>query len=124
MTLQELDTQKYIALETYKKDGTGVVTPVWVAGENDKIYAWTDGNSWKVKRIRNNETVRVCASDSRGTPQSDWLEAKAHVVETPEAEAAMQKRLSKKYGFQFKLFYWMGRIRNRGGNHVVIEISE
>ncbi len=124
MTLQELGSTPYIALETYKKDGTGVVTPVWVAGENDKIYAWTEGNSWKVKRIRHNENVRVCASDSRGTPQSDWLEAKAHVVETPEADSAMQKRLSKKYGFQFKLFYLMGRIRNRGGNHVVIELSE
>jgi hypothetical protein len=123
MTLQELGTSTYIALETYKKDGTGVVTPVWVAGENDKIYAWTEGNSWKVKRIRNNETVRVCASDSRGKPQSDWLEAKAQVLESPEDEAVMQKCLSKKYGFQFKLFYMMGRIRNRGGKHVVIEIS-
>ena len=123
MTLQELGTAQYIALETYKKDGTGVVTPVWVAGENDKIYAWTEGNSWKVKRIGNNESVRVCASDSRGTPKSDWLEAKAHVLESPEDETVMQKRLSKKYGFQFKLFYLMGRIRNRGGNHVVIEIS-
>ena len=121
MTLQELGNTQYIALETFRKDGTGVTTPVWVAGENDKIYAWTEANSWKVKRIHNNKNVRVCASDSRGTPQSEWLEATAQILDTSEEEKAMRARLNKKYGFQFKMFYLMGRIRRN--SHVVIEIS-
>ena len=90
MTLQELGNTQYIALETFRKDGTGVTTPVWVAGENDKIYAWTEVNSWKVKRIRNNKNVRVCASDARGTPQSEWLEATAQILDAPEEEKAMR----------------------------------
>ena len=122
MTVKELGTTQYIALETFRKDGTGVITPVWVAGENDKIYAWTVANSWKVKRIRNNENVRVCASDSRGTPQSDWIEAKAHIIDSPADEKMMEDRLNKKYGFQFKMFRLMGRIRKH--SHVVIEIFD
>jgi len=122
MTVQELANTQYIALETFRKDGTGVITPVWVAGENDKIYAWTVANSWKVKRIRNNENVRVCASDSRGTPQSDWIEAQAHILDSPADEKMMADRLNKKYGFQFKMFRLMGRIRKH--SHVVIEIFE
>ena len=121
MTLQELGNTQFIGLETFRKDGAGVTTPVWVAGENNKIYAWTEANSWKIKRIRNNKNVRVCASDSRGPPQSEWLEVTAQILDTPEEEKAMQARLNKKYGFQFKMFHLMGRIRRN--SHVVIEIS-
>ena len=124
MTFQELGNATYIALETFRKSGEGVKTPVWVTAENNKLYVWTDANSWKVKRIHNNETVRLCASDSRGTPKSEWFEAKARVLVEPAAITAMQKRLAKKYGFQFKAFDLLGRLRQRNRVSAVIEISE
>lgn len=124
MTLQDLGKTTYIALESFRKNGTGVITPVWVAGENDKIYVWTEANSWKVKRIRNNERVRVCESDARGTPKSEWIEARARILDSPEDDAVMQKRLSKKYGLQFKFFKFMGQVRNRNSRRIAIEISE
>jgi PPOX class probable F420-dependent enzyme len=70
---------KYLNLETFKKDGTGVKTPVWFAADpslsldsNDaKLYAYTVGVSGKVKRIRNNLRVKIAPCDMRGKVLGD-----------------------------------------------------
>ncbi len=78
MEFAELGNAKYIALETFRKSGEGVITPVWVTPEDGKLYVWTVDGSWKVKRIRNNDRVRIAVSDARGNPQSDWVEVNGH----------------------------------------------
>ena len=57
--LAQFGAQKYISLETFKKNGQGVKTPVWFVLQNDAFYVYTEADSWKVKRIRNNPRVRV-----------------------------------------------------------------
>jgi PPOX class probable F420-dependent enzyme len=96
-----------------------VITPVWVAGDNGKLYVWTEANSWKVKRIRDNNRVRICQSDARGNPQSDWIDAQATVLDNPQDEAALHQLMQSKYGFQFR----MARSMRRGANRVYLEIS-
>ncbi len=66
MTLGDLNKHKYVALETYKKSGQGVSTAMWVTAKADALYMLTDANSWKAKRIRNNDRVRLAQSDSKG----------------------------------------------------------
>jgi PPOX class probable F420-dependent enzyme len=122
VTLLDLAREQYISLETFRKNGQGVKTPVWVTGEGDKLYVWTQGASWKVKRIRNNSQVRLAKSDQRGNTSGDWFLAQARVLDTPEEKKKMQQRLAKKYGLMFRLFQLMGRLR-RGGDQVVIEIE-
>jgi len=39
--LEQFFEQKYINLETYKKDGTSIRTPVWFVIDNDLIYIIT-----------------------------------------------------------------------------------
>lgn len=109
MKLNNLIKASYIALETFRKNGEGVITPVWVAGENKKLYVWTDLDSWKVKRIRNDNRVRLCESDSRGNPRSDWLEAHASILSSEEARKKAQSIFKSKYGIQFRIFEFMGR---------------
>jgi len=66
--------QKYLNLETFKKSGDGVKTPVWFAADaaNDlasdtaRLYAYSMGNSGKEKRIRNNAHVRIAPCDMSG----------------------------------------------------------
>ncbi|MCB9113344.1 MAG: PPOX class F420-dependent oxidoreductase [Caldilineaceae bacterium] len=82
MQFKEIGNPTYIALETFRKSGEGVVTPVWVVAEGGKLYVWTVGDSGKVKRIRNNGRVHIAVSDSRGTPKSEWVEATARVLDT------------------------------------------
>ncbi|GIV71153.1 PPOX class F420-dependent oxidoreductase [Caldilinea sp.] len=124
MTFREIGNPTYIALETFRKSGEGVVTPVWVAAENGKLYVWTLADSGKVKRIRNNGRVRIAVSDARGNPKSAWVEARARVLDDPAEDRKQRERLAKKYGWQFQLFNLMGRFSRNRANHVVLEITE
>jgi len=95
---------KYLNLETFKKDGTGVKTPVWFAADpsasldsNDaKLFVYTIGVSGKVKRIRNNPRVKVAPCDMRGKVLGEWVEARPEIV-TGQAAARGMQLLNKKY---------------------------
>ena len=95
---------KYLNLETFKKSGEGVKTPVWFAADpsarldssNAKLYAYTIGVSGKVKRIRNNLRVRIAPCTAGGKLLGEWVEARAEIVAGAEAEKGMQL-LNKKY---------------------------
>ena len=62
-----LDKQDYLSLETFRKNGAGVRTPVWFAADpatdirspGAKLYIYTIENTGKVKRARNNPRARV-----------------------------------------------------------------
>jgi PPOX class probable F420-dependent enzyme len=104
MGFAAFEGQKYLNLETFKKSGEGVKTPVWFAAELSanldssaaKLYVYTIGVSGKVKRIRNNPRVRIAPCDVKGNVQGDWVEARAEIVTGDEAEHGT-KLLNKKY---------------------------
>jgi PPOX class probable F420-dependent enzyme len=123
MEFKDIGNPTYIALETFRKSGEGVITPVWVVAEGGKLYVWTIGDSGKVKRIRNHSRVRIAVSDSRGTPKSDWVEAHARVLDAPADEEKQRQRLASKYGWQFHLFNLMGRFSRNKTPHVALEIG-
>ena len=50
--LEQFFKQKYINLETYKRDNTPIKTPVWFVIDNDLIYIITRENTGKVKRLK------------------------------------------------------------------------
>ena len=121
-TLSQLGAAQYIALETYKKNGEAVRTPVWVTQEAGKLYVITESHSWKVKRIRNNPRIRIAQSDARGKVQGDWVEATARVLEDTAAVNQQGKRLAAKYGLIYHLFTLFLRLTQRQRQSVVIEI--
>ena len=50
----QFKNKKYISVETYRKSGEGVRTPVWFIEINDEFLFNTEETSAKVKRIRRN----------------------------------------------------------------------
>ena len=52
--------QRYLNLESVKRDGTPVQTPVWFAEEQGVLYVYTLANAGKVKRIRRHPRIRHC----------------------------------------------------------------
>lgn len=122
-TLTQLGAAQYIALETYKKNGQAVATPVWVTQEASKLYVITEGDSGKVKRIRNNSQVRVAKSDMRGKVEGEWVSATAHVLTDAAAVTQQGKRLAAKYGLFYRLFNIYLTIMQRKRTSVVIEIA-
>ena len=95
---------KYLNLETFKKSGDGVKTPVWFAADpsasldaNDaKLYVYTIGVSGKVKRVRNNPHVKIAPCNMSGKVLGEWVEARAEIISGEEAVRGMQL-LNKKY---------------------------
>jgi uncharacterized protein len=87
-TLARFEGQNYISLETFKKNGQGVKTPVWFVLHHNAFYVYTEADSWKVKRIRNNPRVRVAVCSMRGAIKGPWLDATASLVEGDDRLAA------------------------------------
>jgi PPOX class probable F420-dependent enzyme len=113
--------QKYLSLETFKKNGQGVKTPVWFVLHNDSFYAYTEANSWKVKRIRNNPRVRVAVCNMRGNVKGPWLDGTASLVEGDERLAA-DKLLDRKY-FLKVIFNLLVRINRHQRAMVKIKVA-
>jgi uncharacterized protein len=66
------ENQQYLNLETFRRNGKGVPTPVWFVEAGGKLYVRTIANSGKIKRIRNNEQTRIAPCDSRGNLLGEW----------------------------------------------------
>ena len=98
--LSQFTNQKqYINLETYKKSGAAVRTPMWFVNYKGVTYVSTTGDSWKVKRLRNNSHVHIAPCDFMGHPNGEWIEAKANILNSNESEKA-NKLLKQKYDLQ------------------------
>ena len=117
--LNQFLDQKYINLETYKKDGTPIRTPVWFVIDNHLIYVITRDSTGKVKRLRNNHDVRIVSCSFKGKPKNEWVKAKAENIRGDEADKAIKLR-KKKYGMSARL---IGLFTSQKGNLVVYSIK-
>lgn len=103
--------QKYINLETYRRNGQAVRTTVWFVMDAGTIYIRTDMNSGKVKRIKNNPNIRVTPSGARGQLKGKWIEGQMKMADSLQSEHANQL-LEQKYGLQGKIIRMFNKIRN------------
>jgi len=117
--IHQFDNSKYINLETYKKSGKSVTTPVWFVMENEDIFVVTRSGTGKVKRLRNNSNVRIVPCDFRGTPKGERVNGIARFMDSMESTRIINLR-NKKYGIQAKLasLFTMGK-----GKFIVIFIQ-
>ena len=111
--------QKYINLETYKKDGTPIRTPVWFVINNDLIYVITRDSTGKVRRLKNNQDVRIVPCSFKGKPKNGWVKGKAEKIAGEAADKAIKLR-KKKYGMSARL---IGLFTSQKGNLVVYSIE-
>ncbi|MGI5479887.1 PPOX class F420-dependent oxidoreductase [Streptomyces lavendofoliae] len=93
---------RYVSLTTFRKDGTGVATPVWYAVDGAELYVWTWEDSWKVKRLRRDSRVLVTACDVRGRVAEGAASAEGTARLTDDVRA-IRRLMARKYGWQFWL---------------------
>lgn len=117
--LDQFLDQKYINLETYKKDGTPVRTPVWFVIDNYLIYVITRDSTGKVKRLKNNQDVQIVSCSFKGEPKNEWIKGKAEKITGREVDIAIKLR-KKKYGMSARL---IGLFTSQKGNLVVYSIK-
>jgi uncharacterized protein len=87
-TLAPLKDAKTILLTTYKRDGTGVDTPVSIAFDGDRAYFRTFDKAWKSKRLRNNPRVQAAPCTVRGKPMGSAIKARARLLDGEQARVA------------------------------------
>ena len=112
--------EKVISLETYRRSGEPVRTPVWFLEEGGVIYVHTDDSTGKVKRIRRNPRVRIAPSHFRGKPKADYIEARAELETNPETVEKYRSRIYKKYGIQGTLTTFMQRFSRSKAKDIII----
>lgn len=119
---ESLADAQYVNLETFRKNGTGVQTPVWAAPNGEELVIFTNGNSYKVKRLRRNTSVRIAKCGVRGALKGPWHDGTARLVEDPAEQKAIIGALKKKYGWQMMLAVWGGAIRGSKKNWAYIAV--
>jgi PPOX class probable F420-dependent enzyme len=82
---------KYLSITSFKRDRSGVATPVWFVQEDGRLLIETDVNSGKVKRIRRNPHVLVAPCTATGRLLADPVPARAELL--GDAEVGRVERL-------------------------------
>ena len=117
--MEKFSNEKHIVLETFRKNGAGVKTPVWFVEFDDLIWVVTRKLTGKVKRLRKNSKVKVAISSFSGKPKSKWFSGQAKIVEGDLAQKAISLR-NKKYGFMAKI---IGIFSAKKGEYIVYSIK-
>jgi hypothetical protein len=115
---------KYLNLETFRKTGVGVRTPVWFAEdpESHVFYIYSAPEAGKVKRIRNNPKVRIAPCTLRGNLRGAWVEARARICASDEVLHG-QALLRRKYGWLKIIGDFFSRMRGRKQTVIAIAVE-
>jgi hypothetical protein len=118
-----LDTSNYLSLETFRKTGVGVATPVWFAPLDGKLYVFSAGDAGKVKRLRNSSKARVAPCDVRGKVLGEWQDAQAFLVDDPAEVKTAHAALVARYGWQMRLLDCGAKLAGRYDKRAFIRIE-
>jgi PPOX class probable F420-dependent enzyme len=75
---------KHLSLTTFRRDGTGVATPVWFVREGPRLLVETDADSYKVRRIRRNASVTVASCTATSKVRGEQMPANAELLADSE----------------------------------------
>jgi len=121
-TLEQLGSEKYVLLTTFRRDGRAVPTPLWVVPDEAGLAFWTPTDTGKLKRIRNSGRVTVAPCDMRGNATGEPIEAQARI-----GDAADRRRigegLKRKYGVIARLTLLGSRLRRGVDGTVAVLVS-
>jgi PPOX class probable F420-dependent enzyme len=103
-----------MVLQTRKRDGSWVATPVNPLVEGDSVCFRTWHTSGKAKRLRNYSEVHFAASTARGHPTGPWMRGSATLLDG-EAAAHVAALINRRYpllqGVAVRLFHRLRRYR-------------
>jgi uncharacterized protein len=118
--LDALFPGRYLSVTSFKRDGTGIATPVWFVSDGRRLFAFTDLHSAKIRRIRRNPRVLVASCRVNGKLRGEPVAARADVLTGTVELERVQTLLLERYSLSYRvvmLFYRLGR-RLRGKQSV------
>jgi uncharacterized protein len=115
--LEALFPGRYLSVTSFKRDGTGVTTPVWFVSDGGRLFALTDLHSAKVRRMRRNPHVLIASCRADGKLRSEAVPARVEILTASADLDRVQELLKERYKISYRvvmLIYRVGRrIRGR-----------
>ncbi len=108
INLEGIKNQKYILLETYRKDNRSVKTPVWFVVKDNLVYVVTRSQTGKAKRLKNNLQVRFALCTIKGKVTGEWVSGTAKILDKNKIKEVIKMR-DKKYGFIAKIAKFLSK---------------
>jgi PPOX class probable F420-dependent enzyme len=110
-----LGDQRFVSLTTFKRNGEGVATPMWIGRDGVDLFVWTPVDSWKVKRVRHNPRVLLAPSSRFGKVLDGVspIEGAAQVITDPATVQRLAREIRRKYGLEYRLVTWAEMIVTR-----------
>jgi uncharacterized protein len=105
-SFESLRGHRNALLQTFRKSGEAVPTPVWFGLVDGRLYFRTYADAVKLKRIHRDPRVLVGPCDIRGKPKGPMIEARARILE-PGEEPAAEQAIQSNYGL-FRRIYLAG----------------
>lgn len=102
---------KYMNVETYRKSGESVRTPVWFVESGGLLFFLTRADSGKVKRLRHNPELKIAPCKMNGEVTGAWFEAEAAPLESMESIEAVKALFDQKYGAALKISLAFSRLK-------------
>lgn len=114
--LLALGASDFIQLTTFRRNGQGVPTPVWVVPDGDVLAVFTPAGAGKLKRLRHTTRVTVAECSRRGRVASGVMPVEARATATDDESEVdrVTRLLARKYGIQFRVFMLVERVLARG----------
>ncbi len=107
-----LSDDKYMLLTTFRRNGVGVATPVWLVDlGGGEVGFRTSSQSGKAKRLAHSSRVTVQPCNMKGdpTPGTTAAETTARIIRGSEYDA-MSAKINAKYGFAVKLAQFFAQL--------------
>ena len=111
---------RYLSVTSFKRDGSGVATPVWFVSDGRRLFAFTDLHSPKIRRIRRSPRALVAPCRVNGKLRGEPVAATAEVLTATADLERVRKLLLARYKISYRvvmMFYRLGR-RLRGKQSV------
>jgi PPOX class probable F420-dependent enzyme len=120
--LDQLAGERFVSLTTYRRNGAGVATPVWVARDGDALIVLTPEASYKVGRIRHDPRVQLVPSTRTGRVKDTGpaIDGTATVVADPAETQRQRELIRRKYGWEYRVVLLAERLLARGQKPRVI----
>lgn len=120
--LDDLAGEQFVSLTTFRRDGTPVPTPVWLAREGDALVVTTSADTGKVKRLRHDPRVALRPCDRRGRVPAGAVPVTGTAeVLTPEPRHVAALRA--KYGVQYRIGTLVERLMRGRREWVIVRIT-
>jgi len=86
------------------------------------MVIFTNGDSYKVKRLRRNPKIRIAECGVRGALKGPWHDGTGHLVDDPTRKQSAIRALHEKYGWQMKLLDWGAQLSGSKPNWAIIAV--